>query len=152
MGYNATDSTAPPCKRFSLDAHQVALSELSPRLLAGAFFFFVVASLKHTPPASRRTRARRNSFTHKKMRTYAPPACLGRALGSCLWAFPQHNKRDGVCRPDSILCQFLLAAKAEQQVIRLTAKASCIGAFPLLCCRPQAAEPAREGTLSHTRK
>ena len=38
MGYNATDSTAPPCKRFSLDAHQVALSEVSPRLLAEAFF------------------------------------------------------------------------------------------------------------------
>lgn len=36
-----------------------------------------------------------------------------------------------------------LAAKAEQQVIRLAAEASCIEAFPLPCCRLQAAEPAR---------
>ena len=51
------------------------------------------------PSASRRTCARRNSFTHNGMSACASPACLGRARGSRRWVFPQHSKKDGQYRP-----------------------------------------------------
>ena len=49
--------------------------------------------------ASRRTCARRNSFTHNGVRACAPPAYLGCARDSRRWVVLQHSKRDGVCRP-----------------------------------------------------
>ena len=70
MGYNVTDSTAPPCKRFSLDAHQVALSEVSPRLLAGAFFLLSHRSNIPRPQAAEP--AREGTLSHTWESEHAP--------------------------------------------------------------------------------